>query len=693
MLRLFRMLAPLPEKEEHYQQMYDGTYIIPGGTETNPGEQEATEYDPTYWLDNGCFMEITYSHLYRPDLPSVLLGIPAELLGIKSRNEVDNMKRLKKILLSMKENTETFREIYAGDYRVPPLCEANPSEFAESGQDPVYWNSGVSYEFSVTNKLAQDCPTVRIGVPADEIGIEAPDYVVADFCLRELKPYLDELNDGLYNPSRPAEENGWYYFCEPGGEILVRNSAYFAIRQQKDYENGAGLNIYPYVGRDIPPKLYLCLLVQVQLPYHKMKKTLKMLTSDLPGVINSYIRNFDRKKLARVIELSEKQRAIRKYLAESDLCAFIANGSILPRSKGTDLPMRGGIPFESPPEAEIEICGVKGMGIRRGITVITGGGYSGKSTLIDAISAGIYDHFLGDGRELCLTDGSAVTISAEDGRAVSHVNISPFIQGIPGGDSFDFSTERASGSTSQAANIMEAIENGAKLLLIDEDRSATNFMIRDGMMRKLIKNEPITPFTERAKELAESGISTVLVIGGSGEYLSVADKVYLMEGFEPHDVTGESKSVCSEYGSKEYRAEPAEWSQARKYRARGFDSHPGGFGKERLGVLDLGIMMVGSEEIDLRGLHDIVTPRQLHALGFILRAIMAENAVNALTCGGAALDLEAKIDEVYRKIGEYGLDSVYTNIFSTVGRFFDLPRKAELWAVINRMRHITVEKA
>ena len=215
-----------------------------------------------------------------------------------------------------------------------------------------------------------------------------------------------------------------------------------------------------------------------------------MLCRDLPFAVNKFIAEFDIEGLNRTLALAEKQSSIRAWLANSSYCAFIANGSILPRETGTDLPMLNAVPFQSPPDDEIEICGVRGMGIPKGVTVITGGGYSGKSTLLDAISAGIYDHRAGDGRELCITEESAVTISAEDGRSVKCLNISPFIKWLPGGDTSNFSTEHASGSTSQAANIMETVDSGAKLLLMDEDRSATNFMIRDRMMKELIEKEP-----------------------------------------------------------------------------------------------------------------------------------------------------------------------------------------------------------
>lgn len=691
MIRLLNKLGSLPEKADSIQHIYDGDYKLPMNTPANPTDKDEIEYDPTYWLDDGCFLQITESDPEQPMLATVVMGIPAERLGIfyDLRNEDDNLKRLKNILLNMRENDEKYDEMYDGTCKV-----VYPGgETAELVSDPIYWRENVFYSITKTARQKLGCPTVTIGIPADSLGIAADDFVVADYCLRELKPYMDELNDELYNRSRPVEENGWYYFCEPGGEVLVRNSAYFSVRMPRDYDYGSGINIYPWVDREVPEKLYLCLMIQVQLPHHKMKKTIRMLTSDLPKTIDRYIRNFDRKMLAKVIELSAKQHAIRSFLKDSEYCAFIANGSMLPRSKGSDLPMTDGIPFRSPPEDETEICGVRGMGIKRGVTVITGGGYSGKSTLIDAISAGIYNHALGDGRELCITDETAVTVSAEDGRAVSHVNISPFIREIPGCDSLDFSTGRASGSTSQAANIMEAMECGARLLLIDEDRSATNFMIRDPVMRCLIADEPITPFTERVGELAGRGVSTVLVIGGSGEYLSLADRVYIMEGYEPKDVTEHSKELAKGKTSDEKASEPADWSQRKIYLSEGFDSHPNGLGKERLQAIDLGILMIGAEDVDLRSLHDIVNPRQLHALGFILRAAMAKNFVNMFTNPKDPIDLPALIDEIYDGIASEGLDSVFSTSFPGMSRFLDLPRKSEVLLVTARMRSLTSKKA
>ena len=326
------------------------------------------------------------------------------------------------------------------------------------------------------------------------------------------------------------------------------------------------------------------------------------------------------------------------------------------------------------------------MGIKKGVTVITGGGYSGKSTLLDAISAGIYDHVIGDGRELCITDESAVTISAEDGRSVKHVNISPFIKWLPGGDTSDFSTDHASGSTSQAANIMEAVDCDAKLLLIDEDRSATNFMIRDRMMKELIEKEPITPFTDRVNELHKMhGVSTILVIGGSGEYLSVADKVYMMEDYLIHDVTEKSKNICNSYNVRAELPASASWEQSRTLYADRFSSYPEGSGTERFTVSDMGFVIIGDEKIDVRGLHDIVSPRQLDTLGFMLRYLEISNT-------DQKIDIEQKIDDMYARIEEEGIDFLYSSFFTTCERFLDLPRRQELMALINRMRKIHMVK-
>ncbi len=593
------------------------------------------------------------------------------------------MKRLKNKLLAMENDTVTYKEMYDGSMIIVPPFGPTYSDNSAC----YYYGDDIGFTFSVSNKLAQDKPTVEISVPAEMLGISEYSMAAADHCLREFKPYIDVLNDALYNKSRPDSENGRYYLCEPGGEVLVRNTAYFALCFQKDYWYVSGSTVSLFDdGKERPARMCLCLRIQVQLPRRKLRRTVQMLCRDLPDAVERFIADFDLSGLERALELAKKQAEIRAWLKKSEYCAFIANGSILPRSKGTQLPMENAVPFKSPKTDEITVCGVCGMGIKRGVTVITGGGYSGKSTLLDAISAGIYDHAAGDGRELCITDESAVTIAAEDGRSVKHVNISPFIKWLPGGDTADFSTEHASGSTSQAANIMEAVDIGAKLLLIDEDRSATNFMIRDAMMKELIEKEPIIPFTDRVNELwLARGVSSILVIGGSGEYLYVADRIYMMDDFLVHDVTERAREICRKRGIQSNMPASAKWEQGRRFFAKGFTSYPERSGSEKLEVYDLGFIFIGDEKIDIRGLNDIITPRQLFALGFMLRMIEISNRKNEI-------DLALAIDELYSKIECEGLDTVFSAYFTTCERFLDLPRKAELLAVINRMRKVTFAK-
>lgn len=598
------------------------------------------------------------------------------------------MKRLKNKILSMEPNTTTYKAMYEGSMTIVDPSSTIPPYVDYSS---TYYNESIGFDISTTHKLAQDKPTVVISIPCATLGIDIPDKstesVEADFCLRAFKKYVDELNAELYNRSRPDNENGKYYLCAPGGEIIKRNTAYFALCPQKDYTNGSGSTVYLLNdGASRPPLMCLCIRIQVQFPLKKLRKTFQMMCRDLPDAVDRFVLDFDIEGLKKATELAKKQSAIREWLKSSDYCAFVANGSILPRAKGTDLPMLDAFPFRSTPDDEIEVCGVRGMGIKKGVTVITGGGYSGKSTLLDAISAGIYDHAIGDGRELCITDASAVTISAEDGRSVKHVNISPFIKWLPGGDTSDFSTDHASGSTSQAANIMEAVDCGAKLLLIDEDRSATNFMIRDRMMKELIEKEPITPFTDRVNELHKThGVSTILVIGGSGEYLSVADKIYMMEDYLIHDVTEKSKNICNSYNVTSVLPSSANWQQCRTLYSDHFSSYPEGSGTEKLEVSDMGFVIIGDEKIDVRGLHDIVSPRQLDTLGFMLRYLEVSN-------NDRKIDIERKINDLYARIDEEGIDFLYSSFFTTCERFLDLPRKQELMALINRMRKINMVK-
>ncbi|KAI5798036.1 hypothetical protein DFH27DRAFT_561689 [Peziza echinospora] len=287
-------------------------------------------------------------------------------------------------------------------------------------------------------------------------------------------------------------------------------------------------------------------------------QAIEILTVRLPQLVTASMlwNSMNQKHLIEHIKSIEDQHALRKGLKGKNLVAFIGNGSILPRQSGVSaLPMTGSevVPFQSPPSLEVTIQTpnrgpVTGMGIPKGITVLSGGGFHGKSTLLEAIELGIYNHIPSDGREIVVTD-DAVKIRAEDGRSVVSTDITPFIGVLPGGKTTDqFTSEDASGSTSMAANIQEAVELGASALLLDEDSCATNLLIRDQRMQALIQAEPITPLVAKVQSLfKDHDVSTIIVIGGCGDYLSVANLVIGMENYVPHDLTEKAREINTRY--------------------------------------------------------------------------------------------------------------------------------------------------
>lgn len=643
------------------------------------------------------------------------------------------MKRLKYYILNMKPDSETYEDMYEGKM-YESFMDKNPIVHNHA----VYWDGEIGYEITKSNRLELSKPTVAIHIPMKQFQAEEMDTAALDYLFRAFIPYIRALNEGNDNRKRTAKENGHYFIYEPNNKVLVRNvvtvnrvaQKYYRLlgrntiepidglrdRGMSSYKPGKNCMIQPMDGiREIPSYPCVSILIQVQLPEGKHKKAVQMLTHDLPEAVNRFVEEFDREGMERARALYEKQEAIRTWLRKEGYCAFVANGSILPREKGGDGPLRGAVPFTAVPEDEAEVAGVKGMVFRKGVTVITGGGYSGKSTLLDALSAGVYNHISGDGRELVLTDDSAMKISAEDGRSIRHANLSPFIKWIPGGNPKDFSTEHASGSTSQAANIMEAVGWGSRLLMIDEDKSATNFMIQDAVMKSLIEKEPITPFVERVRELAwERKISTILVIGGSSEYLQAADRIYMMKDYRICQVTGEAKSLQEEYAGGRQKAgpglSPGDFRNPDTVDANYLSTRPEGSATEILKVSDLGFLILGGEQIDIRMLHDIASIPQLNAIAFLLRRLMGQlnplERFQKFTAGNHGLPQpeenqkdpgeggmepkwvcrEQEVERLLEEIGREGLENAYSPFFTECIRWMDMPRKYEMLAVLSRMR-------
>ncbi|HIE09852.1 MAG TPA: ATPase, partial [Armatimonadetes bacterium] len=361
-------------------------------------------------------------------------------------------------------------------------------------------------------------------------------------------------------------------------------------------------------------------------------QAIEMFFDELPKVVRDscFYRNLPAHEVKEHVTTSEDATFIRRRLRDLKLVAFIADGAILPRESGISqrpMPKGEAIPFKSPPSLRVTIetpnhGPITGMGIPEGVTLIVGGGYHGKSTLLRAIERGVYNHIPGDGREFVVTIEEAVKIRAEDGRRVERVDISPFIHNLPGGrDTESFSTDDASGSTSQAANIIEALEVGAKLLLIDEDTSATNFMIRDARMQRLVakEKEPITPFIDRVRQLYEElGVSTILVMGGSGDYFDVADTVIMMDNFLPRDVTEEAKRIAKEMATGRVK-EAADSFKAIRERC----PHPGSIEphkgeKLKLDAKGLHTIVIGRSIIDLSLVEQLVDESQTRAIAYAI---------------------------------------------------------------------------
>ncbi len=424
------------------------------------------------------------------------------------------------------------------------------------------------------------------------------------------------------------------------------------------------------------------------------REAVALLTQDLPTVVRRALLypHLDPKAARRYAETNEDADFLRAWLPQKGLVAFVADGSLLPRRSGVDdRPWLQGLPFRSPPDLQVTVHlpnagAITGMGLPQGVTLIVGGGFHGKSTLLDALALGVYNHKPGDGRERVVTDPTAVKIRAEDGRAVTGVDISPFINNLPlGRDTTRFTTENASGSTSQAANIMEALEVGARLLLIDEDTAATNFMIRDRRMQALVskEREPITPFIDRVRQLyAEHGVSTVLVLGGSGDYLDVADTVIAMVAYQPQEVTAQAREVARRFPTgRQIEAQGPVTVTPRIPLPQGVDPAKG---RRSVAVKPHGVRAVqlGRETIDLSAVAQLVHPDQTRALGLALAYAVEQGYLDGRRTLRQAL--EAVLADVTRQ----GLEVLSPTRYP-VGDLAAF-RLAELAAALNRLRSLRV---
>ncbi len=420
------------------------------------------------------------------------------------------------------------------------------------------------------------------------------------------------------------------------------------------------------------------------------KELEKILYNVIPNIVEKTLiyKNINSEKLINRVKLMEDQEYIREELDKRGLIAFIANGSILPRESGiSSRPLKNGKVFVSPKELEVEFNTqsngtIKGMGIKKGITLIVGGGYHGKSTLLRALELGVYNHIEGDGREFVITDKSALKVRAEDNRCVTKTDISLFINNLPNEkNTTEFCTENASGSTSQAANIIEGIESGSRVLLIDEDTSATNFMMRDELMQKLVskEKEPITPFIEVVKPLYEQkGISTIMVVGSCGDFFDVADCVIQMDNYETKDVTKEAKELRSGHIIKRIKDRNLKIDISFNRVVKKGTIQAGEKGV-KIKTMGLDAISINKEEINLRTVEQIVDNEQLNAIGSIMKWA-EDNIVDK------NLSLEKFVDKIINEIDKNGL--LFIERVKGGSGSLAMPRKQEIMAAYNRYRKL-----
>ena len=436
----------------------------------------------------------------------------------------------------------------------------------------------------------------------------------------------------------------------------------------------------------------------------------QMFFTALPRIVRDSLLavSYPEGELKAVADLADDQQAIRDALAERGLVAFVADGAILPRETGiSQRPMADALPFKAPESLRVAIetphAGqIAGMGIPAGVTLIVGGGYHGKSTLLKAIQDGVYNHIAGDGREFVIADATATKLRAEDGRSVRGTDISLFINNLPSGIPTDsFWTEDASGSTSQAASTAEAIEARCKLFLIDEDTSATNFMVREPLMQAVIapEGEPITPFVERLRDLYEkAGVSTIIVAGSSGAFFNVADTIIQMQDYEPCDIRELARKACRDHGATEVPratgfarpnadrviAPPQHplvvktSSDARKADQARREGH-GAKGPERLSVKVYGgvDIRVGSVGSDMRFVEQLVDGEQAKTLACIVKECMERDLLSRMS-------VHEIVDTIWREIGEKGFEAVSATRNLECG--MAMPRREEVFACLNRLR-------
>lgn len=509
------------------------------------------------------------------------------------------------------------------------------------------------------------------GFPENTRSPETREIAFCDFLARKFWNACRKLS----SPGRKGSgKSGLISIEKPGQEILERSS----VKLTSEWIEVRFVMGLPAFGRKIAGR-----------------NASDMICHELPKIVSEALlfENTDEKALSRHVKTAEDADFLRRLIVDMDYVTFVPDKALLPRKSGISqhpLSKEKAILFKSPESLEVSFelpnsGHIKGMGIKKGITLIAGGGYHGKSTLLNAIELGVYNHIPGDGREFVVTNPAAVKIRAEDGRRVEKVTISPFIKNLPmGKDTKSFSSEDASGSTSQAANIMEYLEMGASAFLIDEDTSATNFMIRDYSMQKLVSKElePITPFIDKAKLLFKDyDVSTILVIGGSGDYFSIADTVIAMNTYLPEDVTKKARRIA-DHTKTGRTSEGGKTFGSFKKRMPVCSSIKTRKGKRavKTQVRDIKNIQIGYENIDLSQVEQLVDTCQTRAIAAALVKIKKD------ICGN--ITMSEIMEKLFKMLEDEGLDIL--SAYEPDGSFAAF-RPFECIAAMNRLRTLLIK--
>lgn len=562
--------------------------------------------------------------------------------------------------------------------------------------------------FAAPSKFRVHIPPTVAGFPPELYRTRSREIALRDFLIRQFDQIGREIS-----LRRGTGKSGMIAVTKMGQEILERSSASLITIAPPSPKPIVGGN--PALQRAKPQVITkekgIEMRFFVGLPARGRnilgRQAAEMICDDIPAIVERALKysNLDQEACKRHVETAEDADWLREQLAEKNLVAFVPNGAVLPRRSGIDEhPLESDVvPFQSPESLEVEFnCPnqgvIKGMGIPAGITLIVGGGYHGKSTLLKAIELGVYNHVPGDGREFVVTNAAAIKVRAEDGRSVAGVDISPFINQLPQGRSTtEFRSENASGSTSQAANIMEALEvsilgeNSQDLaipavLLVDEDTAATNFMIRDRRMQELIAKdrEPITPFIDKVRQLfTEHRVSTILVMGGSGDYFDVADTVIAMDNFQPLELTAKAKEIASQHSTGRTAEGGQEFGMIRPRIPLSESLDPSrGRWDVRVKVRDVDEVLFGTEDIDVSAVEQLVSKDQLRAIAAAM-VYAKQNYIDGEKTLPMILDL------VMADIAAKGLDVITPFPQGDLAVF----RRFELAAAINRIRTLDVKQS